>query len=52
MGFGIKRGEYFEQVTPADIAPTFAALTGITLSTHDGRVLREALERAASPRER
>ena len=43
MGFGIAHGEYFTQVTPADIAPTFAALTGITLATHDGRMLSEAL---------
>jgi predicted AlkP superfamily pyrophosphatase or phosphodiesterase len=43
MGYGIQPGEYFESVTPADIAPTFAALTGVTLSTRDGRVLSEAL---------
>ena len=46
LGFGVKPGEYFESVTPADIAPTFAALTGITLATHDGRVLSEALATA------
>ena len=45
MGFGIQPGEYFEPVTPADIAPTFAALTGITLATRDGRVLSEALKK-------
>jgi len=43
MGFGVRHGEYFEAATPADIAPTFGALTGITLATHDGRVLSEAL---------
>jgi hypothetical protein len=43
MGWGIQKGEYFGAVTPADIAPTLAALCGITLSTHDGRVLGEAL---------
>jgi hypothetical protein len=43
MGYGIRRGEYFESVTPADIAPTFAALCGVTLATRDGRVLGEAL---------
>ena len=43
MGFGIQHGEYFGAVTPADIAPTLAALCGITLSMHDGRVLNEAL---------
>ena len=45
MGFGIQPGEYFEPVTPADIAPTFAALTGVTLATRDGRVLAEALKK-------
>lgn len=47
MGWGIQRGEYFGSVTPADIAPTLAALCGITLSTHDGRVLGEALMKSA-----
>ena len=51
MGWGIQRGEYFGSVTPADIAPTLAALCGITLSTHDGRVLSEAiLKKQASPK--
>jgi predicted AlkP superfamily pyrophosphatase or phosphodiesterase len=45
MGSGIRPGEYFEAVTPADIAPTFGALTGVTLATRDGRVLAEALKR-------
>jgi predicted AlkP superfamily pyrophosphatase or phosphodiesterase len=45
MGFGIQPGEYFEPVTPADIAPTLAALTGVTLATRDGRVLAEALRK-------
>jgi predicted AlkP superfamily pyrophosphatase or phosphodiesterase len=43
MGYGIRSGEYFERVTPADIAPTLSALCGITLATRDGRVLGEAL---------
>jgi len=47
MGFGIQPGEYFEPVTPADIAPTFGALTGVTLATRDGRVLAEALKKQA-----
>jgi len=46
MGWGIERGEYFGRITPADIAPTLAALTGVTLSSRDGRVLAEALGRA------
>jgi predicted AlkP superfamily pyrophosphatase or phosphodiesterase len=45
MGYGIQRGEYFEACTPADIAPTLSALTGVTLAVHDGRVLSEALQK-------
>jgi hypothetical protein len=48
MGYGIQHGEYFEQVTPADIAPTLGALTGITLAVHDGRVLSEGLQKRAA----
>jgi len=47
MGWGIEQGEFFGQITPADIAPTLAALTGVTLSSRDGRVLAEALRGAA-----
>jgi len=47
MGFGIQPGEYFEAITPADIAPTLGALTGVTLATHDGGVLKEALRKLA-----
>jgi len=47
MGFGIQPGEYFEPATPADIAPTLGALTGVTLATRDGRVLGEALRKRA-----
>ena len=43
MGSGIRAGKYFGRATPADIAPTLAALCGITLSTRDSRVLSEAL---------
>jgi predicted AlkP superfamily pyrophosphatase or phosphodiesterase len=43
MGWGIEPGEYFAPVTPADIAPTLAALCGVTLSLQDGHVLAEAL---------
>ena len=45
MGFGIQPGEYFQSITPADIAPTFAALCGITLAPRDGHVLFEALKK-------
>ena len=48
-GWGIQRGEYFGEVTPADIAPTLASLCGITLSTRDGRVLSEALLKKIAP---
>jgi predicted AlkP superfamily pyrophosphatase or phosphodiesterase len=45
MGYGIQPGEYFAPATPADIAPTLASLTGVTLATRDGRVLAEALRK-------
>ena len=44
MGWGIRHGEYFREVTPADIAPTLAALCGIALAPRDGHVLHEAIE--------
>lgn len=43
MGPGVKAGEYREDATPADIAPTLAALCGIRMSRSQGRVLRSAL---------
>jgi predicted AlkP superfamily pyrophosphatase or phosphodiesterase len=48
LGYGIQPGQYFAAVTPADIAPTFAALCGITLATRDGRILAEALHTRVS----
>jgi predicted AlkP superfamily pyrophosphatase or phosphodiesterase len=48
MGWGIEHGEYFGRITPADIAPTLAALSGVTLSSPDGRVLKEALRGAGN----
>jgi predicted AlkP superfamily pyrophosphatase or phosphodiesterase len=50
MGFGIQPGQYFQPITPADIAPTLAALCGITLSSRDGHILAEALKKPAEPR--
>src|SRR5712692_9791352 len=50
MGFGIQPGQYFQPVTPADIAPTFAALCGITLVSRDGHVLAEALKKPTEAR--
>lgn len=44
-GYGIKKGEYIDQVTPIDVAPTLAFLTGVTLPDAMGRVLSEALIR-------
>lgn len=48
MGWGIKRGEYIADATPADIAPTLAFLCGITLAQPEGRVLSEALTENAA----
>ena len=45
LGARIKPGQHLTSVTPADIAPTLAFLTGIALPQHDGRVLTEALVR-------
>ena len=50
MGFGIQPGEYFQSVTPADIAPTLAALCGITLAPRDGHILSDALKSMTSTR--
>ena len=47
MGAGIKRGHYTEAVTPADIAPTLAALCGITMPRAEGRALHAILPAAA-----
>ncbi|HLA78585.1 MAG TPA: alkaline phosphatase family protein [Vicinamibacteria bacterium] len=47
-GPGIKAGSYLGPATPADIAPTLAYLTGITLARTDGRVLSEALRPPAA----
>lgn len=44
-GAGIKPGRYLSAATPVDIAPTLAALVGITLWHTDGQVLVDALKR-------
>jgi hypothetical protein len=49
MGWGIEHGEFFNRVTPADIAPTLAALCDITLLTRDGHVLTNALKKTGVP---
>jgi predicted AlkP superfamily pyrophosphatase or phosphodiesterase len=42
-GAGIRPGRFDRAVTPADIAPTLAALVGLTLPQSDGSPLREAM---------
>ena len=43
MGPRIAPGEYLQPASPADIAPTLAYLSGITLPRAQGRVLGEAV---------
>jgi predicted AlkP superfamily pyrophosphatase or phosphodiesterase len=43
MGYGVKPGEYEQAVTPADVAPTLAAICGVTLQQTEGRALMPAL---------
>jgi phosphopentomutase len=45
FGAGIRRGSYSSAATPADIAPTLAMMTGVTLPRANGRALTEALSR-------
>jgi predicted AlkP superfamily pyrophosphatase or phosphodiesterase len=49
MGWGIEAGQYFGRVTPADIAPTLAALCGVTLSSPDGQALSQAIRPSRKP---
>jgi hypothetical protein len=49
MGRGVKPGEYSRAATPADVAPTLAAICGITMRQAEGHVLREALTFAPGP---
>ncbi|HXE79759.1 MAG TPA: alkaline phosphatase family protein, partial [Vicinamibacterales bacterium] len=42
-GYGIRRGTYLSEATPADVAPTLGALAGVRLPHATGRVLNEAL---------
>jgi predicted AlkP superfamily pyrophosphatase or phosphodiesterase len=48
MGYGIRAGKYPDAVTPADIAPTLAKLTNITIAHTDGRPLTAALSTESS----
>jgi len=43
LGSGIRPGRHQDAVTPADIAPTLAAICGVRLPDVDGRVLGGAL---------
>ena len=46
-GSGIRPGLYDEDASPADIAPTLSALTGVEFTPFcAGRILREALDRS------
>lgn len=42
-GQGIVRGQYDAPISPADIAPTFASLVGVTLPNPEGHVLTQVL---------
>jgi hypothetical protein len=43
FGASVKAGEYSAEATPADIAPTLAAVAGVRISKTDGRALTEAI---------
>jgi predicted AlkP superfamily pyrophosphatase or phosphodiesterase len=43
-GAGVKAGQYWGPASPADLAPTLAAICRVTMSRPDGRVLSEALD--------
>jgi len=44
MGRGVKPGRYDQPVTPADVAPTLAAICGITLPRAEGHAVRVAIQ--------
>ena len=49
-GAGVRSGIYNAPVTPADLAPSLAALGGIRMTGTDGHPLTEAFARHASTR--
>src|SRR5205814_7046405 len=49
-GADVRKGTYDAQVTPADIAPSLAALAGIQMSGTDGHPLTDAIARQTSTR--
>ena len=48
FGAGVTPGVYDNPATPADVAPSLAALAGIRFNTEDGRALREAFASAVA----
>jgi predicted AlkP superfamily pyrophosphatase or phosphodiesterase len=49
LGVGVKPGRWSGTASPADIAPTFAHVAGVTMSHVEGRVLREAFSETSAP---
>jgi predicted AlkP superfamily pyrophosphatase or phosphodiesterase len=45
LGAGVRPGQYDQDATPADIAPTLAKICGVALPTATGRALDEAIAR-------
>jgi hypothetical protein len=45
-GAGVKPGRYSTEATPADLAPTLAALAGVRFASADGHVLKDAMAAA------
>jgi predicted AlkP superfamily pyrophosphatase or phosphodiesterase len=50
-GSGVRPGQYRDAATPADLAPTLAALVGVTMPGAEGTVLRPALAAVPPARE-
>lgn len=48
FGASVKPGEYSQAATPADVAPTLAAVAHVPIKKGDGRVLSEGLAVAAT----
>jgi hypothetical protein len=45
FGAGIRAGRYISPASPADIAPTLAALVGIQMPQAEGWALKDAIAR-------
>jgi predicted AlkP superfamily pyrophosphatase or phosphodiesterase len=45
LGAGVRPGQYDQEATPADIAPTLARISHVSLATATGRALDEAIAR-------